>query len=116
MDVPEIVKEKNPPAPDGLGPMWCGGCAAYKGNTQMGGCRGREPTPFIVGIGQDMLGRQQPIINSYWPSVGTSDWCAQFRRAPHGRVLEEPPAQKAPGRPAKKDSGIIMPDEVSGSA
>lgn len=104
METPEIVtKKNNPPAPDGHGPIWCGGCEAYIGNKIGGACRGGIPTPIVVGLGQDLLGRQQPVLNSYWPTVGITDWCLSFKRAPSGRVLDDPP-------PIKKPDAIVFPD------
>ena len=32
-------------------------------------CKGGPPTAILIGMAQDALGRQQPMMNSFWPSL-----------------------------------------------
>ena len=61
----------------------CTSCPSFKllvpeGSAhKTGACRMNPPQPFPVGV--DKLGRPQTL--SFWPQVGTGDWCSQHPMA-----------------------------------
>jgi hypothetical protein len=63
MDTKEIAAHLD--APDTCGS--CRFCARI--DMKQGLCRGAPPTPVVVGIARDMLGREGPNIISMFPNV-----------------------------------------------
>lgn len=85
----------NPLAEDGL-PMRCWECKGYAGDVEKGVCRGAPPTSVVVGVGQDVLQRQVPIINGFWPTLGGQHWCLAFKRAEGREPVKAPPQPTRP--------------------
>ena len=62
----------------------CASCAAFfrfGPDAKAGACRAHAPVPMITGMIQPQLQgqRPRPLIDSFWPSVGESDWCGEHR-------------------------------------
>lgn len=82
----EPAPRSNPLHEDGQEKV-CRDCEFYIGNVLTGVCRAAPPTAVIVGIMQDLAGRKQPQIGSYWPSIDANQWCGMFK-ADRTKALE----------------------------
>lgn len=60
----------------------CTNCRSYRRNnpldqTSAGSCHAIPPAVVGLGIRQNAVGQQEPIIVYVWPIVGAKDWCAK---------------------------------------
>lgn len=69
----------NPFGDDGL-MMKCVDCRWFRGTPISGVCKGAPPVAVVVGVQKDLAGQPHPMLNSFWPTVGASDFCGQFKR------------------------------------
>ena len=47
----------------------------------IGQCRRHGPVPIMIGLGQDPLGQQQPVINGFFPETRPDIWCGDHEAA-----------------------------------
>lgn len=96
----------------------CGGCGSFQPDASKtkGACFLQPPTPMVVGMQADPLGRPQPVTVSLRPLVGIGERaCAMWQpgaapppdpRHPgsdtfNGRLVTDPVERAAPHRPVK---------------
>lgn len=70
--------------------MHCGNCLVFRPgpNKKAGLCFLQPPTPVLVGMQQDQLGRPQPVTTSIRPTVQAEEFCAMWQ----GQVAATGPA------------------------
>ncbi len=99
----------------------CRTCAAYRPapNQKTGFCFLQPPTPVMVGMQQDTLGRPQPVTTMLRPSVGPDEFCAMWQGQPAATAPapEPAPVTSEPRHPGSDTfNGRLVPRSVPAEA
>lgn len=96
----------NPLADDGR-EMFCRECTWYRGTPLTGVCYGAPPTAVLLGARQNLVGKVEPALGSYWPQVDGNKFCGHFK-ADRDKELD-PVSMPIP-------AGLILPNAAMGNA